>query len=59
MSSSNTSSGLLDSGIGGFHSAFPSSNYPNNMSPFATPFFPACDTVESVIGWSLVLIFYS
>ena len=49
MSSSNTSSVLLDSGIGGFNSAYPSSSHHSNMSPF-TPFFPGGDTVESVIG---------
>ena len=49
MSSSNTSSVLLDSGIGGFNSAYPSSSHHSNMSPF-TPFFPRGDTVESVIG---------
>ena len=49
MSSSNTSSVLLDSGIGGFNSAYPSASHQSNMSPF-TPFFPGGDTVESVIG---------
>lgn len=65
LSGSNTSSLLLDSGLGGFNSnsntSFMSSNnQPNNMSPFATPFFPPGDTVESVIGeWLCLYTLYS
>ena len=51
LSGSNTSSLLLDSGIGTYNSSgFVPPNQQNNMSPFAPPFFPAGDTVESVIG---------
>ncbi|XP_067935180.1 RING finger protein unkempt-like [Watersipora subatra] len=51
QSIANASSGLLDSGIGGMNSVgFMSANNQPNMSPFASPFFPAGDTVESVIG---------